>query len=176
MVLTWTTTQYPIKISSILRILNTKFLIPPTDAELMDRNRRTREGYAYICLRDFPKENLAPTHFMLSTWWFHLLERIGHYVIHPGEIEQVLVMTNNIATLGYTYAKRRLNNPSDIFYKLSHTVQLIVWIPSRLAWTLALRGRDRSLLSPRITTAFYGTNNQEGSTNFDTFMRYMIWE
>ena len=59
----------------------------------------------------------------------------GHYVIHPKSIVQVLVMTNNIITFSYTYAKCRLNNPPDIFYKLTHTCRIIARIPPRFAWT-----------------------------------------
>ena len=51
MVLTWPATYYPIKIKSIIGIWNINRLIPPTDAEIMGGNRRTREGYEYLCLR-----------------------------------------------------------------------------------------------------------------------------
>ena len=34
-------------------------------------------------------------------------------------------MTNNIMTLIYTYVKRKINNPPEIFYKLTHTGQII---------------------------------------------------
>ena len=41
-------------------------------------------------------------HYMLSVWWLHLLYGLGHYIIHPGEVAQIMVSTNNIMTLGYT--------------------------------------------------------------------------
>ena len=81
----------------------------------------------------FPKENLTIAHYIIRARWLHLLDGLKHYIIHPGEIEQVLLMTNNIITLGYTYVKHRVNNPPDVFYKISHTDRLIAWIPSRLA-------------------------------------------
>ena len=49
------------------------------------------------------------------------LERLVHYVICLGVFEQVLVITNNVMTLVYTYAKFRLKNPPDIFHKIEHT-------------------------------------------------------
>ena len=45
---------------------------------------------------------------MLIAWWLHLLEGLGHYIIRPGSVSQIMVMTNNITNLGYTYDKRRL--------------------------------------------------------------------
>ena len=107
----------------------------------MDGRRHMREVYDAQHLREFPSQNIILKYYMISAWWLHLLGVLMHYVIHPGAIEQVMVMTNNIITLGYNYSKGRINNPPNIFYKLTHTVQLIVWIPSRLAWTPALRGR-----------------------------------
>ena len=103
--------------------------------------RHMKEVDDSLCIIYFLVKNLILTHYMFSVWWLHLLYGLGDYVIHPGAIEQVMVMTNNIITLGYNYSKGRINNPPNIFYKLTHTVQLIVWIPSRLAWTPALRGR-----------------------------------
>ena len=38
-------------------------------------------------------------YYMFSMWWLNLLNGLGQYVILPGGIEQVLVMTNNIITL-----------------------------------------------------------------------------
>ena len=69
-------------------------------------------------------------HYMISAWWLHLLNGLGHYFIRLDTIEQVLVMTNNIMTLSHTYSKLRLKKPPDIFYKLTHTVRIILWIPS----------------------------------------------
>ena len=115
MVLTWPTIRYPIKITSILGIWTTDCLIPPTDAKLMGRNRRAREVNNSLCLGAFPKKNLILTHYMLSAWWLQIMDVLGHYLIHLEVMKQVLVMNNNIMALGYTYDKRRLNNPPDIF-------------------------------------------------------------
>ena len=51
---------------------------------------------------------------MISTWWLYLLVGLVHYVIRMGVNEKVLVMTNNIMNLGYTYAKLRLKKIPDI--------------------------------------------------------------
>ena len=66
----------------------------------MDKGRIMTEGNGSQQLTSFPKENLILMHYMLSAWWLHLMYGLGHYVIHPGAIEQVLVMTKNIMTLG----------------------------------------------------------------------------
>ena len=115
---------------------------------------------------DFPKDNLILVLYILSAQWLHLLEGLGHYVISPWEIEKVLAMNNNIMNLGYTYSKRRLKNPPDIFYKLIHTGWIIVWIPSRLAWTLELLGRDQSLL---CTTPPHGVHRNKQLVGPDRF-------
>ena len=62
--------------------------------------RRTRERDDSQHIRAFPEKNLILTHYMLSVWWFHLLFTLGNYVIQPGVIELVLVMTKSITTLG----------------------------------------------------------------------------
>ena len=171
MILTWIAIRYPIKVASILVNRTINFLIPPTDAELVGIYGRTREGYDSLGLRAFPNYNLIIMQYILITWWLQLLDRLGHYVIRPWEIEQVPVMNNNIMTLVYTYAKLSINNPPDIFCKLAYTVRIIVWIPSWLAWTPELRGRDQSLLLPSQLTAFYGTSNQEVPTPFENSTR-----
>ena len=109
---------------------------------MMVKHRLTREGDDYICLRDFPKGILILTHYMASTWRLHILDGLGHYVIRPGLVSKILVTTNNIMTLGCTYATRRLKQTPDIFCKISHIGQLIAWILSRLAWNPALQGTD----------------------------------
>ena len=71
-------------------------------------------------------------------------------------------MTNNIITLGYTYAKLRLKNPPDIFCKIAHIGRLIVWIPSSLFCTPTILGRVRSLINLIPPNTFTVTNNQKG--------------
>ena len=85
-------------------------------------------------------------------------------------------MINKIMIIGYTYVKLRIKNPLDIFYKIAHTGRLIAWIPSRLAWTLAIQGRDQYLLCPSLPTEFYGTKNQEELTTSDTSTWYTLWD
>ena len=91
----------------------------------MGLHRRKNGVDGSICLRAFPKENPTHTHYMLSLWWLHLLYGLVNYVILPGAIGQVLLMTNNTMTLGYTYSKLRLKNLLDIFYKLAHNRRII---------------------------------------------------
>ena len=50
-------------------------------------------------------------HYTLRTWWLHLLDGLGQYIILLGEVTHILVMTNNITTLGYTYNKRSIKKP-----------------------------------------------------------------
>ena len=88
----------------------------------------TRKVHDSLCLRSFPKENIILTNYMLSAWWLHLLDRLGHYIIHPGEVAHIMVIKNNIMDLGYTYAKRSLNDPLDIFFKIAHIGPLIACI------------------------------------------------
>ena len=113
---------------------------------------------------------------MLIKWWLDLLYRLINCVICPGEIEKVLIINNNIMTLGYTYAKRSINDSPDIFWKIAHTGWIIAWYPSRLSWNTSLQGRDQSILCTSLPTAFSGTNNQDGPTTFDTSTRYTLWD
>ena len=59
------------------------------------------------CLEVFPKKYIILIYYILSAWWIHLLEKFGPYIIQPGEIEQVLLMTTNLMDLGYTYTRLR---------------------------------------------------------------------
>ena len=138
MVLILTTIQYPIKVASIIGLWKTNCLIPPIVVELMDVQRYMREGHDSLCLRDFHKDNIILTHYIPSSWWLQLLYGLGQYAIKPGAVAQLLVMTNNITTLGYIYAKRRLNKPPDIFCKISHIGRVIALILSSLAWNAEL--------------------------------------
>ena len=140
MFLTWTTIHYPIKVVSILGIWTINWLIPPKEMELMVRYRLKREVYDYLCIRFFPKDNLVLPHYILGAWWLHLLDGLGHYVIYLVEIAYILIMTNNVMTLGYSYAKRRLKNPPNIFYQILHISRLIAWIPSILPGLLRYEG------------------------------------
>ena len=142
----------------------------------MGIQRRTREGYESLCLRAFPKENIILKHYMIIAWWLYLLDILGHYIILVGSAAQIMVMTNNITSLGYTYSKCRLNNPPDIFYEIAHIYRLVEWIPSMLAWNSTLLGGDQCLLCTTINKNFTGTNNQEVLNTFDTSMQYTLWD
>ena len=49
------------------------------------------------------------------------MEGIGHYVIRPGEVAHIVVTTNNIMILGYTYVKRKTAPPPLSFSEKLHT-------------------------------------------------------
>ena len=92
----WTTIHYPIKNTSILGICTTNYLIPPIYTELMGGHIHMRKGDNYLCLRDFPKDNLILKHYMISAWRFQLLDGLGYYAICSGAVAQNLVMTVGI--------------------------------------------------------------------------------
>ena len=50
---------------------------------------------------------------------------LGHYFIRPGEVAHIMVVTNNIINLGYTYANHSLKNPPEIFWEIAHIGWLI---------------------------------------------------
>ena len=56
---------------------------------------------------------------MIRSWWLNLLERIGNYVNRPGAISHILMMDNNIMTLGYTYARCRFKKTPKFSAKLN---------------------------------------------------------
>ena len=62
-----------------------------------------REIYGSVCLRALPKDTLTHIHYMLSAG-LHLMNGLGQYFIHPGAYAQIMVMTNNLVTLCYTYS------------------------------------------------------------------------
>ena len=176
MVLTWPAIQHPIKFIYVLDIFATHFLIPPTDAELIDGHICTREGHKPQHLRVFPKKNLVLTHYMISALWLHLLSGLGHYDICPQDIEQVMVIFSNLITFGYTYYKRRIKSPPDTIYTLRHIGRIATQTSLRLTWDLALQGRDRPLNCMRPYMSFTRTNNQEGLTAFDTYIHFTLWD
>ena len=55
---------------------------------------------------------------MISVWWIHLIIVSGNYVIQPGAIEQVTVMTNKRITMEYIYARFRIKKPPNIVSNL----------------------------------------------------------
>ena len=87
----------------------------------MGKHRRKRKGDDSLCLRVFPKDNIILTHYMIRTWWLQFLEGTGHYVIRTGEVAHIVVTTNNIMILGYTYVKRKTAPPPLTFSEKLHT-------------------------------------------------------
>ena len=95
---------------------STNCLIPITDAELMDGYIFKREGYDPQHLRALPNITLILKNYILSVWWLHLLAGLGHHVIPPGAIENVLVMANNLVRFVYTYDTCRPKIPLYIVF------------------------------------------------------------
>ena len=88
----------------------------------------------------------------------------------------MLVMTNKLMTLVYTYFNLRIKRPPDIAYTLTYLVHLVVSNSSSLAWDIFLQGRDLSLNHLSPFTAFAGTNNQEVPTDFNKSVRLILWD
>ena len=157
MILTCPTIQYYVNITSTLVIWETNWLIPPMDTEIMHRLRCKREGYKPQKLRVYPNQNIIILHYILRLRWIHLLIGSGNYVIQPGAIEQILVMTTKLTTLSYSYNICRIKNPPIIFFTINHFRRLITWVPSRLAWAIDFWGRHQYLNIIIPSTLFTGT-------------------
>ena len=128
----------------------------------MGRCRRKRDIDSPPWVEAFHKKNLILTHCMLTAWWLNILDGLGNYIILPGEMEQLLVMTIYLATLGYANAACRLNNPS-----------YILGIIQILTHPTYLRGSHRM---PRHPMALSGTNTKESPITFYTSTGYTIWD
>ena len=87
------------------------------------------EEHESLCISAFTKENLILTHYMLGVWLLHLRDGLGHYVIHQGVIVKIIIIDSYVMNLGYTYVICRIKNPPDMFCQITHTRQLIEWIP-----------------------------------------------
>ena len=81
LVLPCPTIQYPMKVPSILGIWTINCLVQPTDMELMGIHRRTREVHESICISSFYNYNIIIMHCMLGSWWLHLLDVLGNYIV-----------------------------------------------------------------------------------------------
>ena len=90
----------------------------------MFRRRITRERGDPQHLRFFPNQNLVFMYYMISAWWFYLPVGLVHYVIQPGSVEQVIVMSNNLMAFGYTNVKLSIKRPSNIVCTLTHVYWL----------------------------------------------------
>ena len=77
-------------------------------------------------------------------------------------MEKLMVMKENLTTLGYIYASCGHKKPPDtlgILQRLTHPTD------PRLR-----------RMTPRHTMKFYGTNTQEYTITFDTSTRYTLWD
>ena len=84
-------------------------------------------------------------------------------------------MITNLMTLGYNYARRRLNSLSEIVSTLTQFGRIVTCNTSRLCWSLALRGREKSLNCLSPFTKFTGMVNQEDRKTFDTYAQFTLW-
>ena len=108
--------------------------------------RHKRKKTPPSCLETLPKENIILTQYIITARWLIFLDRIGHYIILPGKMDQLLVITINLNTPGYNYASRRLKKPTEI-----------LGIIQRLNHLLDPRGKHRT---QRHHMAFSGTNTK----------------
>ena len=67
-----------------------------------------------------------------------MLEGLVHYVICTRVIEQLMVMTIKLITLGHNVSRSRLNNTPDIVFTLNRFGQITMWNTSRLEWDFSL--------------------------------------
>ena len=118
MVLTYPLVKYSIKITYILGVYSLNTLKLPTNADLMFGCCHTRLVVVYQCLKYFPKQNLILAHYMIRSWWIQLIVGLLHYAILPRSSEQVVVITNILMDLGYTYNRSSLNNLPYIFISI----------------------------------------------------------
>ena len=93
MVLNWPFIKYPINITSFLGICSINLLVPPTNSELMIGCRQNMEVDYSQCSKYFPKQDLSLTHYIVNSWWLHFLVGLVHYVIQPGAVDKVMVIT-----------------------------------------------------------------------------------
>ena len=98
----------------------------------MGSHQCMREGDEPHHIRVFPKQNLILRYYMLRIWWINLLQGMVYYAILTGAIEKVLLMNTNHINLAYTYDSRRIKNPTDIVFTLTHFGRLTAWTPSGL--------------------------------------------
>ena len=108
------------------------------NVELMSGRQCNKEGDEHQCLKIFPNQDLFLIHYVLSTWQTYLLTGLGHYIIRPRAIEHMILMTTNLMTLGYIYARRRLKNLPNIIFTVKLFLRRIIWTLSRLDWDLDL--------------------------------------
>ena len=90
----------------------------------MGRCQFKREGNNFQYPKDLPKQYLTLTHCVLSVWWMNLMAVLGNYVIRPGEVYKVMMMTTSYTDLGYNYDRQRLKNLPEFVV----TTIWLVWI------------------------------------------------
>ena len=86
----------------------------------------------------FPEQHLVLTHYMLSLWWMNFLTGLVHYLIQPGAVDQVMVMTTSLVDMSYTYTICRMKKTPDIIVSTINLVWLSTWTTSSISCTLAL--------------------------------------
>ena len=117
MLLTCTLIKYYINITSVLGIWTLNFPILQNYAKLMGGCQHTREVYVHHWSKYLPKQYIVLTQYMLSLWWINFLTGLGQYLIQPGTVDQLMVMTTRLVDVGYTYSGYRLKKTPDIIFR-----------------------------------------------------------
>ena len=157
MVLTCTFIKYSINITSVIGIWTLNFPILKNCAKLMGGCQHTREVDVSHWPKYFPDKYLVLTHYMLSLWWTDFLTGLGQYLIQPGEVDQVMLMTTILVDIGYNYSRYRHNNTPDIIFLVFNLVWLSTWTTSIISCNLAVWGIYHYLNSIYHTTDITGT-------------------
>ena len=127
-VLTCNFIKYSIKITSVLGIWTLNFPIPLDYSKLMGVFQRMREVDVSQRTKDLPEQHLILTQYILILWWMNFLTVLVHYLIQPWEVDQLMVMTNSLVDLGYTYSRYMMKKTPDIIVSainlIDHTLEL----------------------------------------------------
>ena len=165
MVLYCTVVKYIIIFESVLGIWTLNWLIPSSHVEMTRRWRRTREEYASQCLKEFPKNDIILTHYMLIAWWIYLIAGLGYYVIWTRKKDKVMLISPSPIYLGYTYTRHRLKKYPYIYMEIINILRFSTWNKLRI---YPPRTRKFVVLT--------GTAYQEVPINFETSMQYTLWD
>ena len=87
--------------------------------------------------KSFPEQHLVLTHYMLSLWWMNFLTGLVHYLIQPGAVDQVMVMTTSLVDMSYTYTICRMKKTPDIIVSTINLVWLSTWTTSIISCTIS---------------------------------------
>ena len=92
-------------------------------------------------------------------------------MILPWAVYQLVVITNILLDLGYTYSRHRLNNPPDITIAIINLVWISTWTTLSISYTIDLKGIYQYLNSLNHATSLTITEYQEGHTASSMYTR-----